>query len=816
MRTLVIVCLASSVASSFGSPALAGWPKNPATNLAVSTAVNDQNGQQVVSDGAGGVIITWVDFRGVDADIYAQHVLGSGAVDPAWPANGRALCTAFGSQGGPQIASDGAGGAIVTWHDPRFDPADVYAQHVLASGVVDPAWPVDGRLIVALANYQGAAQIVSDGAGGAIVCWLDLRSGLAWDIYAHHVLASGVLDPAWPVNGRGVCTATQDQFNPKMTSDGAGGAIICWYDYRVFPSNIYAQHVLASGAVDPAWTVNGVALCLAAQDQSDTRIVSDDAGGAIVTWIDLRTGLDYDIYAQHVLAAGVVDPGWPADGRAVCTAGLDQWDVRIASDGAGGAILCWTDYRSGPSDIYAQHVLASGAVDPAWPVNGRGLCTAASTQLYPEIVSDGAGGAIVGWQDLRGGTWDIYAQRVLATGVVDPLWTAQGNAISTASFHQTFPHLLGDGAGAAILCWDDNRTGVAYDVYAQRIARYGYLGTPEAEIAGVDDVPNDQGGRVKVSWRASYLETDPYNLVTYYKVFRSVPPNLAASMLKAGARAVSLSDPEALSLDRPGDLFSTEISGATYFWEYLATVNADFIPTYSYVAPTTGDSTGDGNPLTAFMIQARTMSNQHWESLPVSGYSVDDLAPVAPAPFTGQFSAGTAYLHWDPNTEADLAGYRLYRGPDPSFVPGPGNLVASLADTGYADPAGSLYVYKLTAVDVHGNESPVATLTPAGTVAVEPGSAPGDVSFAPPSPNPAAVAVTLRYGLPRAASVRLAVYDAAGRLVRELARGERGAGEHAERWDLRDAGGRVVTAGLYFGRLEVGGRTLVRRLAVTP
>jgi hypothetical protein len=63
--------------------------------------------------------------------------------------------------------------------------------------------------------------------------------------------------------------------------------------------------------------------------------------------------------------------------------------------------------------------------------------------------------------------------------------------------------------------------------------------------------------------------------------------------------------------------------------------------------------------------------------------------------------------------------------------------------------------------------------------------------------------------------VRLAIYDAAGRLVRELASGARDAGEYAETWDLRDAGGRAVRAGLYFARLETAGRTLVRRVAVT-
>src|SRR5262249_61536533 len=122
------------------------------------------------------------------SDMYAQRVLASGAVDPAWPANGRALCSAAGHQVNPEIVADGAGGAIVAWQDTRSDPSDIYAQHVRASGTVDPAWPADGRALCSAANAQANPAIVADGAGGAIVTWEDARRGIARGIYAQHVL----------------------------------------------------------------------------------------------------------------------------------------------------------------------------------------------------------------------------------------------------------------------------------------------------------------------------------------------------------------------------------------------------------------------------------------------------------------------------------------------------------------------------------------------------------------------------------------------------------------------------------------------------
>lgn len=450
----------------------------------VCTEENTQVYPKIVSDGAGGSIISWQDLRGgVTNDIYAQHVLASGALDPAWPAGGRALCTAGNEQINPEILSDGAGGAIVTWQDLRGSASfDIYAQHVLASGAVDPAWPANGRALCTATNDQGVPQIAGDGAGGAVVTWSDVRAGAPnWDIYAQHVLASGAVDPAWPVDGRALCLASNEQGRPQIVSDGAGGAIVTWYDAR---SNfdIYAQRVLSTGAVDALWPVDGVPVCTAALNQLDPAIVTDGSGGAIITWMDSRSS-DFHIYAQRMLASGTVDPLWPVDGQALCVALGHQRFPQIVTDGSGGAIVAWVDSRGAAFDIYAQHVLASGTVDPVWPTDGTGLCTAVNNQSAVEVIADGSGGAIAAWRDFRGGTNnDIYAQHALASGVVDPAWPTDGAAVCQAVNDQDFPSLVGDGAGGAIVTWHDSRD-FGFDIYASRV--YG--------SGGVADVPASRG-----------------------------------------------------------------------------------------------------------------------------------------------------------------------------------------------------------------------------------------------------------------------------------------------------------------------------------
>ena len=85
-----------------------------------------------------------------------------------------------------------------------------------------------------------------------------------------------------------------------------------------------------------------------------------------------------------------------------------------------------------------------------WQIDGVPVCTTVNSQGAPTVVSDGAGGAIVTWVAYRSvSNWDIYAQRVNNLGV--PQWTADGVAICTESGFQVYPMIVSDGAGGAIV-----------------------------------------------------------------------------------------------------------------------------------------------------------------------------------------------------------------------------------------------------------------------------------------------------------------------------------------------------------------------------
>ncbi len=73
--------------------------------------------------------------------------------------------------------------------------------------------------------------------------------------------------------------------------------------------------------------------------------------------------------------------------------------------------------------------------------------------------------------------------------------------------------------------------------------------------------------------------------------------------------------------------------------------------------------------------------------------------------------------------------------------------------------------------------------------------------------NPFVAGGAIRFTTTSGAPVRLQIHDVTGRLVRLLADGYRPAGDHAVTWDGRTASGAESPRGVYFIRLEAGGRT---------
>jgi hypothetical protein len=501
IAALIILLCASA------SPARAQWLPDGAV---VCDSSGTQSGATVIADGNGGSIIAWQDSRSDSIDVFVQRLTNSGS--PMWKAGGVSLGANV--AGGytfstHSMIADGNGGFIIGWVDSRALPSSVvHLQRFTLNGQVDPQWPQGGLALADSGYGVGAPSLVSDGAGGVIVVWDDARDTsdvVAEDIYAQRVNGNGVMQ--WNPKGVILCKRPGVQLMPQAATDGAGGAWATWEDddkYRVC-----AQHVSAAGVTQ--FDSTGIALADTAAFgfyRLGPTIVPDGAGGAVVAWYDNRTGSS-DIYVRRVSSAGTLM--WTAGGVDICTDPSTQdWPV-IVPGGASDYVVTWVDARAGGGvmDLYAQKVTSAGGT--SWAANGVRVGRQTGDSA-PSVVSDGLGGAYLGWDNAGGGICFTdspglaYAQHVLTSSSIATGWTADGRSMSSLAGGRYSPNVANDGTGSVVVAWHDARNMTDCDIYAQRIGGGGEPVSVDGLILGTGlsfsaPEPNPSLGHARFDFR---------------------------------------------------------------------------------------------------------------------------------------------------------------------------------------------------------------------------------------------------------------------------------------------------------------------------
>ena len=434
----------------------------------------------------------------------------------------------------------------------------------------------------------------------------------------------------------------------------------------------------------------------------------------------------------------------------------DQSGSAVATDAEGNVIL--TGYVSGSADF------------------GGGLLTNSGLGDAFLAAFDASGNHI--WSKLYG---DASAQT--GTGVAADV---SGNVIAVGRFEGAIN--FGGGALTSAGLWD---------IYLAKL----FFATPR--IVSCADIPDDEGGLLRVNLQASLLDAESSPLpITGYTVWREISAAAALSgVVISPERAALLGLP-------PGS------------WESVGFAFATQDSFYNFAIPTMADSTANGIPWETYIVTAHTATpSVYYTSRSADGYSVDNLPPVIPLALEGEqsYSPEGLALSWTPNVENDLARYNVYRGASADFVPGTLNGIGTSQTPSFFDDSwdwSSGYYYKVAAVDRHGNESGDALLAPDDITGMETPKAPEATYLSQNFPNPFNPVTKIEFGLAAPANVRVRIYDAAGRLVRALVEGARPAGRYAEIWDGRDLRGGSVASGIYFYRLDAGPFTLTKKMVL--
>ncbi len=529
----------------------------------------------------------------------------------------------------------------------------------------------------------------------------------------------------------------------------------------------------AAKGAKAGWQPNGIAVCDTAA-AALPRIVSDGKYGAIICWTESYRGWPDDtvntvhnIYAQRVDSSGYFL--WPSQGVPVCSLSTSYASYpEMVADGYGGAIIAWEDTRGGLgyTRVFAQRIDSLG--NRVWPENGVLVCNQMSG--YVELCSDGHGGAIIAYVDGRDAATsdNIYAQRIDSTG--DPVWSIDGVPVCTADSIQFWPATTSGEKGGAIIAWQDYCSG-NYNIYAQMVDAMGNL---KWVVNGVEIFTNDT-----VNER-------------YPKLTQN---NKGGAIIRGGNDVDYITRVQ--SVDSTGNKL----------WDSLG-INT--LGTYGVIKPILFGG-GVSNSYAAQRIDS--IGNIRWGSgILLHGDTTG-----------GQFGAtsdsyGNLFVIWD-----ELRNDLYYSDQYIQKVDTNGNLMWGATGTPICTlQMGDETYPKITTDDLGGaictwfGDPDHIVFNNVYVQRVNANGIPGGVTEIyndinkPLSinvniyPNPAKEFVKINYNLPRETKIKISIYNTLGQKVKSLVNESQMPGYYSIKWDSKNDTGKKAAAGVYFYRLEAG------------
>jgi hypothetical protein len=445
-------------------------------------------GLKVTGDGTGGSIALYEDKLG--GAIYAQRIDSEGKT--LWGEQGVLLGSSASesySFFNFNIASDGSGGAIVAWPGPSQNQSrpTSHLARIDADGKV--LWQRD---------FIHFYQLVSDGSGGAIIAFdysdgIDIIGDEEKDLTLLRIDAQG--NYSWGLQGVTILRKNYWPNSLQVISDGGSGAIVIWEEMQPqsgatpqdteYSWRIMAQNIDEKGNLP--WGINGLRLLTNPENINieEPSATVDGSGGAIAAWHQYPSGrveggspewFIQDICVQRIDSSG--DILWQKSGiqlKIVKTAeGASPHSPMLVSDGSGGAIILWEDLRNGLASIYAQRVDSSGVMK--WQMGGLQVCYIKSNTslFFRQAVSDGLGGALVTCRFKEAGTSQkgILVQKLDSNGRA--VWSSNGIVVTDSD---TAGHSISsDGQGGAIVAWGVSKGMFNSEkAYVQRLSADGKL-----------------------------------------------------------------------------------------------------------------------------------------------------------------------------------------------------------------------------------------------------------------------------------------------------------------------------------------------------
>jgi hypothetical protein len=373
------------------------------------------------------------------------------------PAANTPVAVGAGEQVLPKVAVTPDGLTWVGWFDHASGNYDVRVQLLDQAGV--PLLPVGGQLVSAhpslsLLSGQMDWDLLADAEGNCVLVFSDARAGSDLDVYAYRIDGAGSL--LWGPDG--VTLSSNDDFEPavRVAQLVDGRFVFVWSRRPSSGTGELRMQVLdAAGAKQLG--PDGTAQTGATNETPGfCDVVPALGGGWIVSWVrDIgSSAILRHVRARRYMADGV--PLWPAPVSVFDRGSVPvAYEPQIVSNGANGALIAWHHPTEGVFDVRVQSLDAFG--NELYPHNGVvASLEALREELFPALAFDAATGECNVYYVVRDqgpSRWGLSAQRLSPGGA--RLWGDSGKAL--LPFDGVLkgpPSCVPFGGGAEVLLFD--------------------------------------------------------------------------------------------------------------------------------------------------------------------------------------------------------------------------------------------------------------------------------------------------------------------------------------------------------------------------
>ena len=466
-----------------GAPvASAQWSSDPDLNLAIADRTAEQALPKIATQPDGTTYVSWFDHFDGNYDVYLQRLDPDG--NELWPHNGIHINSDY-----PQSAqlvdwdliADSNGNAVLVFTDTRAaGDLDIQAYKISPTG--EFLWGPDGIPLSASTDYEPAPRVVEAGDGDLVVVWSRLPTAGDGKIMLQRLAPDG--KQRYPQGGLAIAgDPGEDPAFPTIVPSTFGSVIVTWVrDISTLnsPRHIRARRFAPDG--NPVWA-NHVAVYDAGPVpiSHQAKVASDGAGGAVLVWHRAQGSL-FNSFVQRLASDGT--EFFPHNGVAVATSALQHLDPALAfQPSTGESFVFWNERNLAQTQwgIYAQKITAAGA--RAWGDDGLVLVPVNTVLKYSPHAVPVADGAAVFFADEPTGQFNqdrVLGIRVDTQGA--PVWSGSPIAVSSHLSTKRGLPVTVDANGVSRMVWEDNRNG-ASDIYGQNVNLDGTLGAPVTAVA---------------------------------------------------------------------------------------------------------------------------------------------------------------------------------------------------------------------------------------------------------------------------------------------------------------------------------------------